>query len=93
MTREVVEIIFVIDIIDLNFKILSLLKMILHVKTLHPGWAQVVHDDFSHSDSLPLLTNLLVKHNHAIGSREGIQIGQVLTSKAQTDGLYQAGGC
>ena len=90
MASQVLYIFLIIDIVDLDLKILPLLKVILHVKALHPRWAQVVHDDLSHSDSLPLIAHLLVEDNHTICSGECIQIGQVFAREAQTDGLDEA---
>jgi len=74
VASEVVQIFLVIHVVDLDSKVLTLLKVILNVKALNPDWVQVVHDDLCHTDFLPLLANLLVKDNHAIGSRECIQI-------------------
>ena len=75
MTSQVVDVLLVINVVDFNLKVLTLLEMILHIKALNPLWVQVIHNDLSHAQFLPLVTNLLVKDNHAVSSCESVQIG------------------
>ena len=48
--------------------------MILDVEALDPGWIQVVHNDFSHTDASPLATNLLIEDNHTVSAGKCIHI-------------------
>ena len=90
MPRQILHIPLIVDIVHLHLEVLPLLKVILHVKALDPGRIQVVHDDLCHAQFLPCATDLLVEDNHAIGSREGVQIGKIFTGETQTDGLAEA---
>ena len=90
MPRQILHILLIVDIVHFHLEVLPLLKVILHVKALDPGWIQVVHDNLCHAQFLPLVTDLLVKDNHAISSRECVQIWKIFTCKAQTDRLTEA---
>lgn len=92
MPTKIIQVALIVDIVDLDFVHLALLKVVLHVKALDPGRVQVVHDDLSDAKSLPLRSLLAVEGKHAIGSREGIQVGQILAGEAETDGLDEATG-
>ena len=85
MAREVLEIIKVVNVVDFGLIILTLLEMILHIETFDPSWIQVVHDDFSHSDFVPLVVNLPVQYGHSISSRECIHIWKVFGRDGKGD--------
>ena len=61
VTGEIVEIVFVINIVNLNLILFAALKVVLDIETLHPSRIKVIHDDFSHAHFLPLSAHLLVK--------------------------------
>ena len=79
---QVADVFLVIDVVDLDLKVLALLEVILHIEALYPLWAQVIHNDLGHAQSLPLVPDLLVKDNHAVSARERVQVGQVLAGEA-----------
>ena len=81
MAGKVCEIIKVVYVIDFDLIVFTLLKMILYIETLDPNRVQVIHDDFCHTDSVPLVTRLPVKYNHSISSCESIHVWKVFTSK------------
>ena len=90
VSGQVADIALVVDVVDLQLELLPPLKVILHVEALDPDRIQVVHDDLSHAEALPLGAHLLVKDNHAVGARESIQVWQVLAGEAEADGLDEA---
>ena len=77
MAREVLEIIKVVNVVDFCFIVLTLLEMILDIETFYPSWVQVVHDDFGHSNFVPLVINLPVQYDHTIGSRKCVHVWKV----------------
>ena len=79
---QVVDVFLVVDVVDLDFEVLALLEMILHIEALHPLWAQVIHNDFGHSQLLPLVADLFVKDDHTVSARESVQVGQILACEA-----------
>lgn len=79
MVSKVLQVLEVVDIIDFNLVVLSLLKVVLDVEGLDPGRAEVVHDDFGHADSEPLSSLLTVEDYHSVCAGESVQIGQVFT--------------
>ena len=79
---QVVDVFLVVDVVDLDLEVLALLEMILHIEALHPLGAQVIHNDFGHSQLLPLVADLFVKDDHAVSARESVQVGQVLAGEA-----------
>jgi len=92
MPTKIIQVSLIVDIVDLDFVHLALLKVVLHVKALDPCRIQIVHDDLSDAKFLPLRSLLAVEGQHAIGSCESIQVGQVFTGKAEADGLDEATG-
>ena len=92
MTRKICEVGLIINVIHLDLVCFTPLEVVLHVEAFDPAWAQVVHDDFSHADTLPLSARLSIENEHTICPRECIQIRQILASKTQTYGLDEAAG-
>ena len=68
----------IVHIVDLDLEVLPLLEVILHVKALNPLRREVVADDFSHANFVPLSAHLLVKYDHPICAGKRIQVGEVL---------------
>ncbi len=74
MVCESVYVYQVIDIVNLNFKVFPLLKVVLHVKTLDPLRGEVVANHFGHAKFVPLRAYLSVKHYHSVSARKSVQI-------------------
>lgn len=77
MVPKISNILFVLNIIDLNLVHFSDLKVILNIKLLHPVRVQTVRDHLSEAELLPHRTHLFVQNRQAIRTSEGIKIGQV----------------
>ena len=81
MSREMLKVIAVIDIVNYNFVVVSLLEVIWNIETLDPLWVQVVPDDLSSANLAPHVPLLLVEDHHAICVGEGVQVGEVRSGK------------
>lgn len=68
----------VVNVVDLNLEVLALLKVVLNVEAFDPLGREVVTNDFSHSNFVPLGARLFVKYHHSVRSRKRIQVWQVL---------------
>ena len=68
----VVQSVEVINIIDHDAIVLTLLKVVWDFKVLDPLRIKVVHDHFSLAELLPHLTLLLVEDAHAVCARESV---------------------
>ena len=79
----------VINIINFDLVVLTLLKVILDIERFDPGRTQVVHDHLSDSESVPLLSLLAIEYNHTIGTGECIQVGQIFTCEGECDCVHQ----
>lgn len=78
-----VLILVIVDVVDHGFEHLMLLELVGHLEAGDPLGIQVVVDDLGVADLAPAAASLLVEHHHAVGARERVQVGQVLTSKRQ----------
>ena len=87
---EILDVRGIIDIIQIDPELLALLEVVLNVERLDPARVEVVHDDLSHADTLPLVAHLLGKDDHAIGSCECIHVGQVDAGEAERHSLDKA---
>ena len=67
VASKVVQIVFVVDVVDLDLVGLALFEVVLDIEALHPGGVEVVHDNLCHAKSLPLVAHLLVEDQHTIG--------------------------
>ena len=85
MAGKIVHILQIIDIINLHFEVLALLKVILDIETLDPGGVEVVTDDLSHADALPLVSEPAVEHDHAVSARERIQVRQIAAGERKSN--------
>ena len=86
----VIQIVEVVDIVDYDLVVLSFLEVIGYLEVLDPLGRQVVHDDLSLTDLFPDVALFLEEDAHAIGTREGIQVGQVLALEGQGDDIDEA---
>lgn len=73
----------VVDVVNLNLEDLFLFEFVRHIEVLDPLRVQIVHDDLSHSNLLPLTKAtssafLLIEHGHAISARERVHVRQPL---------------
>ena len=78
VASKVVQIVKVVNVVDLGLVVLPLLEVVLHVETLDPCRAQVVHDYFRHANLLPRFSYLSVEHDHAVCARERVQVRKIL---------------
>ena len=72
MATQIVDVVSVINIVHFCFELLTLLKVVLNIEALDPGWIKIVHDDLCESELLPRVANLLVEDDEAISARERI---------------------
>lgn len=72
VSSKVVEIVEVVDVVDFNLVVLTLFEVVLHIETLDPGWVQVVHDNLSLSNLVPLVPRLSIQDAHSISPRKCI---------------------
>ena len=61
MAAKVEQVLLIVNVIDIDFVVLSPFKVILDIEALDPGGVQVVHDDLCHTEALPLSALLAVK--------------------------------
>lgn len=87
VTFQICHVGSVVDIVDLDLVVLTLLEVILHVEAFDPYGTKIVHNYFCHANSLPVGADLFVEDSQAIGPGKGIQVRQILTCKVKTDGL------
>jgi hypothetical protein len=89
VTCKIIYILFIVNVINLNFVELTNLKIILDIKLLYPLWAQAVHYDFCCANFCPIILNLFEENRHSIGPSKSIQVRQVNALKWQPDCVYQ----
>ena len=81
MVLEVVQVVEVINIIDFNLVSLTLLEVVLDIKSFNPVRVEAVHDDLGHAKTGPSVACFSEEHNHAVCARERVQVGQVAAFK------------
>ena len=84
---EVMQVVEVVNVVNNDLVVLSLLEVVGHFKVLDPFGVEAIHDDFSHPDLLPLGSLSLEEHAHAIGPGERIQVWQVAALKGKRHGI------
>jgi hypothetical protein len=90
VSLNVGKVVHIINIVNFNLVLLALLEVILHIEGFDPRGIQVVHDHLSHSDALPLSSNLLVEENDAVRPSKCIQVRQIFAGETQADRLDEA---
>lgn len=80
----------VITIVDLNFELLILLEVELHLDLLDPGGVGCVMDHLRLAELLPHTSSLLVKHSEGVRLRHSVELGQVLAPDVELEGLSKA---
>lgn len=90
MTLEVHWIFMVVYIIHFDFIVLSLFEVVLDIEGLHPGWAQVVHDNFSDAQTVPLVARLSIQDHHSISPGECVQVWKILAGERESDRVHKA---
>jgi len=84
MALVIVQIVEVVDVIYVYFKLLSHFEVVLNVDLSDPLGIEVIHNYFCHSNFYPLTACLLKQNAHAIGSRESIKVRQFFTGKRKS---------
>ena len=80
-----VLIFIVVDVVHDSLENLVLLELVRYLKAGDPLRVQVVVDDLCVAYLAPLPALLLIQHDHAICSRERVQVGQVLAREVQLE--------
>ncbi len=60
MTLKIQNVVKVVNIVNFNLELLTDFEIVLDIELFYPLWWQAVHNDFGHTQSLPLIANLLV---------------------------------
>jgi len=75
----IVQIVKVVNIVNHDLVVFSFLEMVGDLEVLDPLGSQIIHDHLSLTDLFPHVALFLVEYTHAIGTRESVQVRQVLT--------------
>ena len=87
---EVIKIVKVVDVVNYDLVVLSLLKVIGHFKVLHPFRVQVVHDDLRLANFFPLRALFFKENAHTIGTSESVQVWQVAALEGKCNCVDEA---
>ena len=90
MSIVIVEVVKVVNIVNSDFVVLSLLEVIGHFEVLDPLGVQVIHDDLRLANLFPKVSFFLEEDAHAISACERIQVWQIAALKREGHDVDEA---
>ena len=90
LLREIVDVAVIVDVVDLDLKSLTLLKVILDGHFGDPLWRQVIVNDFSLSQLGPHVALLLVHDQERVRERHSVHVGEIFAPEGEAEFLARS---